>query len=406
MACTGPPLYPACFVTTNPIHRRPPHPQPSHPMKYYYANASNQPSGPVTLDELRQLLARGEITSATNIIPVGETTWRPLSTVIDASGAPPIPGTTSASPATPPASPLSAATSAAGSAPAAGTRPAFKAADAVKLPTILSSFIGVILAGARKILSPALLNRVFGFCNPFGQLLILLGAVLALIAGIVYAIRYDSFQFFMTGLIAVVVLAILQFVAKRLLDACASILQTSPTRVASVAILECIGLILLLASVAILVGGIVSSIRLETGAPLVPALISFVLLAASAAVALHPSLVNVEQAPASAGEEAIGLLSFFAKAMLVLQPLVFFLYAAGGAIVLLFAIFGVNLDFAATLLAAVPFPVPTESIGVALLAAACIFPLFAYIGFLFYHLLIDVIRAILVIPSKLDQLRR
>lgn len=375
-------------------------------MKYYYANASNQPSGPVTLDELRQLLARGEITSATNIIPVGETTWRPLSTVLDASGAPPLPGSASASATTPPVIPTSATTTSAGTAPAASARPAFKAADAVKLPTILSSFIGVLLAGARKLLNPALLQRVFGFCNPFGQLLVLVGAVLALILGVVYAIRYDSFQPFMTGIVAVIVLAILQFVAKRLLDACASILQTSPTRVASLAILECVGLVLLLAAVGVLVGSIATSIRIESAAPLVPGLISFVMLAASAAIALHPSLVNVEQGPATAGEEAIGLLSFFAKAMLVLQPLVFFLYALAGALVLIFAIFGTHLSFATALLAAVPFPVPSESIGVALLAAACIFPLFAYLSFLFYHLLIDVIRAILVIPSKLDQLRR
>ena len=61
-------------------------------MKYYYANSANQPAGPVTLDELNQLLARGEITPATHIIPVGETVWRPLSTILPAPSASTSPG--------------------------------------------------------------------------------------------------------------------------------------------------------------------------------------------------------------------------------------------------------------------------------------------------------------------------
>ena len=363
-------------------------------MKYYYANAANQPAGPATLDELRQLLARGEITSATNIIPVGESVWRPLNTVLPSAS----PESTAAGSVTPPpTSPVP---------PAAPAAPALKPADVAKIPTVLANMIGGLIGQARALLSIPRLRALFGFCHAFGQILVVIGAALALIYGIVYAIKYDSFQPFLAGLIAVLLLAVLQFVAKRLLDACASIVQSSPTRVGSLAVIESIALLLLLAAVAALVSGIIAAIQFESINPLIPPLLAAAVLLVAAGVALHPSLANVEQAPATAGEEAIGLFSFFAKAALVLQPLVFFGYAAAGTIIVLLAIFGRDAAFSHALLAFVPFPVPTEIAGAGLIAAGCLFPVFAYISFLVYYLLIDVLRAILSIPGKLDQLRR
>ena len=392
-------------------------------MKYYYANAANQPVGPVTLDELNQLLARGEITPLTNVIPVGETVWRPLSTVIPAPTTPrptppPAPATPSTfsggsatpSPASTAATPISAAAATnAGTPPIAPTTPAFKPADVAKLPTILAAFIGGLIARARALLSVPRLTAVFATANSIGQILVLAGAALALIYGVVYAIKYNSFHIFLYGLVAVFVLAVLQFVAKRLLDACASILTTSPTRVASVAVLECFALLLLLGAIGGLVQGIIASIQLETLLPLIPALVIFAVLSAAGGVALNPSLANVDQAPATAGEEAIGLFSFFAKTGLVLQPLLFCVYAAAGVLAALLAVFGEDARFAEVLVAFIPFDLSVGAggpLGITIIAAACLFPLFAYLSFLAYYLLIDVLRAILSVPSKLDQLRR
>ena len=193
---------------------------------------------------------------------------------------------------------------------------------------------GGLINKARALLSIPRLAAVFASSNSVGQILVLVGAALALIYGIVYAIKYNSFEIFLYGLASVFVLAVLQFVARRLLDACASILKTSPTRVASLAVLECFGLILLLAAVGTLVTGIIVAIQAETFVPLIPAIVIFAVLTAAAGVALHPSLANVEEAPASAGEEAIGLFSFFAKSALVLQPL---LFAVHGLLIGIFA---------------------------------------------------------------------
>jgi hypothetical protein len=358
-------------------------------MKYYYANAANQPAGPVTLDELRQLLARGEISSVTNIIPVGDTVWRPLSTLIPAPAATPV-----STPSITPAAPAAPST--------------IKPADVAKLPTILATFVGGLIAKARALLNIPRLNCLFSGANSIGQVLVLVGAALALIYGIVYAIKYDSFEIFLYGIASVLLLAVLQFVAQRLLDACASVLKSSPTRVASVAVLECLGLLLLLGAIGVLTQGVITSIQVESALPLVPALALFVILVSAAGVALHPSLANVDQGTATAGEEAIGLFSFFAKTSLVLQPLLFAVYTIAGIVVILFSLFGRDTGFAESLMAVVPFAIPGTGgmIGVSIIAAACLFPLFGYLGFLAYYLIVDVLRAILAVPAKLDQLRR
>src|ERR1035437_3025187 len=43
---------------------------------YYYSDASNQPVGPYPLSELKNLARSGVITSATNVIEQGSSTWR------------------------------------------------------------------------------------------------------------------------------------------------------------------------------------------------------------------------------------------------------------------------------------------------------------------------------------------
>ncbi len=59
-------------------------------MRYFYANAVYQPAGPVEGDELRRLLASGQIRLETWVIEEGGTAWRPLSAVLG-TGLPPLP---------------------------------------------------------------------------------------------------------------------------------------------------------------------------------------------------------------------------------------------------------------------------------------------------------------------------
>ncbi len=64
-------------------------------MEYYYISAANKAEGPVSAEQLQELLAAGTISSATQIAPVGAQEWQPLNTVISSA---PNPGTPLAPP--------------------------------------------------------------------------------------------------------------------------------------------------------------------------------------------------------------------------------------------------------------------------------------------------------------------
>ena len=57
-------------------------------MEYYYISAANKAEGPVSTEQLQDLLAAGTISSDTKIAPVGAQEWQPLHTVISSASAP------------------------------------------------------------------------------------------------------------------------------------------------------------------------------------------------------------------------------------------------------------------------------------------------------------------------------
>jgi hypothetical protein len=62
---------------------------------WFYADANNQPVGPVPFDELRRLLVIGTLTAESYILAEKETEWLRLGSVITATTAPPIDATRS-----------------------------------------------------------------------------------------------------------------------------------------------------------------------------------------------------------------------------------------------------------------------------------------------------------------------
>jgi len=114
-------------------------------------------------------------------------------------------------------------------------------------------------------------------------------------------------------------------------------------------------------------------------------------------VALQPSLANtIVVQDTSPGEDAIGIFSFFIKALMRIVPVIF---GAGltiffmGLINGIFCLLGRRWDAATG-----EFAMRNA------ILCACL-PFAGYIIFTLYHLTIDILRAILVIPVKLDRLR-
>lgn len=373
-------------------------------MKYYYADAQNRSTGPVELDQLRQLQSSGAIHALTAVIPEGSTQWSTLGAVLSAAGvapaAAPSPGP---APATAPAAVAPKAAS-----PSSGNG-FTQLVDQVS--TLLAGCVDWILGLARRVLSPAFLTGLFAGATRAGHITVLLGAVLGLIYSIVLAVRANSFGAFGMGLGLIVVIAILQYVALRFLTATAALVRTSPSRVGSAAVLDCLALVLIVAAIGSLFSGTYVAIRSNEFMAFLTALVTCALCLVAAGVTLNPSLSNVRIEESSAGEEAIGLLSFFAKAGLVVLPLQFALVSLLGVLAIVTAFFNSGgYSVFSSVGGMLPFLPSGQGdagmVGIAILAYACALPLFSYLAFLFYYLVLDLIRAVLDVPRKLDRLAR
>jgi hypothetical protein len=342
-------------------------------MNYHYLDSNNQPAGPASLEEIRAFAQEGKVARNPMICPVGGSEWKLLSAVAGGAGA-----------------------------------------RSMSLPfsgTLLADFVARLVKLVGGILSPALVEKSLGFARHFGQYAILLGGALGLIASIVAAIRFNSFVLFLGGVGFVIALAVAQFAAARFLHASDSLIETTPSRLSSMAFLECIGVLAVLGAVGSLVGGIVVAIQSGSVGMLIPPLLSTVVLGFFGAIALHPHLASVDAGSGSAGEEAIGILAFFLKAMLKLVPLGFALLAVVGALVLAAGIVAPSSQFYFMLSNLIPsLDVPglggpgLGGMGAVLLAA--LLPMISYFSFLVASLPIELWRAVLSLPGKLDLLRR
>ena len=136
------------------------------PMKYYYANSANQPTGPVTSEELSKLLSSGTITRNTNVIAEGSQQWVPLSTIAGFAAEPAPVKTPAATiqpiaPATPaPAAAVSTPVPAAAPVPATAPKASPATAKPVNIPTIMADFVSGLLESSRKILTQKLAEKV------------------------------------------------------------------------------------------------------------------------------------------------------------------------------------------------------------------------------------------------------
>ena len=277
--------------------------------------------------------------------------------------------------------------------------------------TLMGDTVGGILAAVSRLLNPELVEKTLSLAKRAGHYAVLGGGVLTLIYAIYAAIKFNSFAMFAVGLGLVVALAVAQYVAMRFLDAAGTLISATPSRVASSAFLECVGLLVLLLAVGTVLSGVAGAIAAKSFMVLVPALLTGFALTCFGATALHPKIVNVSAGSGTAGEEAIGLLAFFFKTSLKLAPLGFALFAIVGAFAVLMSFFGEGGAAAAAAqgivnLVPIRLPVAGGQIGSALLIVACLVPIGAYFLFLLQYLLVDLARAVLSIPAKLDALKK
>ena len=240
------------------------------------------------------------------------------------------------------------------------------------------------------------LGRVFakiGLWSMFG--------LIAVVAGFQFyvAVEYDRAGLIWTGVGALLVGLVLQYIAARFMRVADRLIDASPSHLTNTAILDTIGLLSLICGIISLVQGIAQAIDAENIDTVWPGVLQFVAFIAIAAVALNPASVNThESQTANAGEEAIGIVGFFLKLMLRTAPILF------GISVVVLTLAGAYhfIMFASEENQHVNGMKMGEVMLDGLLAAAI--PLGAYLLFVFGHLMIDLMRGTLSLLTIRDRL--
>jgi hypothetical protein len=247
----------------------------------------------------------------------------------------------------------------------------------------------------KKVLTTGLLEFCTKWLSLIGHIAIIVAAGLGFIFSLVYAIKDNNFFAFLIGLAWVVGLFVIQYTAHKFLTAGGGLIKNNPTKLASRAFFDCVGFIVLIGGVVVLV---LHTIALIQGAPFtyfLQGLGMFVFLELVALVAFNFGEANMEIVEDnSAGQEAIGIITFFIKTIMRLIPILFGALVALGTVMLFIEglrLFGDAYKFA--------WIVIKNGVAPQIVDAALL-PFLSYIFFALAYLVIDIIRAILSIPEQ------
>lgn len=228
-----------------------------------------------------------------------------------------------------------------------------------------------------------------------GHVTLITGAVFTFLLYMFAGFRSGSFGAFclmcLAGLGYVLLLIILQYTVVKFINAGQMLVNSSPSRLASRNFLDCIFLFMEVIGVILLI-----SFARQGWIKAVVGLGAFALCDLVAWVALHPSMANIVISDeANAGEEAIGILSFLVKSIVKMVPMAFGVGTFFGMVAMIMA--SIKMLFNGGNMEAGRF-------AFNLMVVSALLPFASYVLFAVYHLTVDVLRSILVIPGKLDKL--
>jgi len=401
---------------------------------WYYHHAGTR-SGPVSLEQLRQVAAAGELEPGDLVWQQGTPDWVLARTVEGLFGAEPTPlpppPTASAEPADRAPAAVApevdakareAATPAPPPAPAAPSaprpvlrpdrpRPAAvphhggaspRKARAVKeaqgfldmLPHV--RFIDGLLDWLRELITEEVLAETDRLAKTAGHVAYVGCAALAVVCTCVLAIKADDLKLFLAALLVIPAAILLHYTAVAFLDSGKTLIEKSPSAISTTGFLRVYSLFQLGSALALMLLAIFTAIRANKFLPLGVQILSSVAALYVVGLALRPSAVNVKVGgEVSAGEEAIGILAFLAKTWLRLTPLLYGVGAVVGmcGLVYLLVILFIKEPWQLLMLS---LPILGLALGIALV------PFVFYLVFLLVYLGIDVLRSVLVVPGKLD----
>jgi hypothetical protein len=254
----------------------------------------------------------------------------------------------------------------------------------------------------KTVLTPKLLEFSSEWMLKIGHWALIASAALGIVFSLIVAFRLNSFYAFLYGLAWILIVFVVQYTAHKFSKAGEMLIKNNPSSMSSKAFLDCLGFLTMIGGVIFFILGI---IRVAQGGHisfLFMGLGGFVLLEFFTIIAFNPKLITkVISKTTSAGQEAIGIIVFFIKGFMKLVPVIFGVGVVVGFVLLFIdflGVFGSGFRVAASWERA-----STTSLKI---IAAGLLPFLSYLLFVLYYLAIDVIRAILAVPGKLDELKK
>lgn len=251
------------------------------------------------------------------------------------------------------------------------------------------------LAWAKRVMTAARYETVESWVEKAGHYALIVAAALGLIYGVVGAFKWDQLSPALIGLVWIPCVGVAQFGAFKFSSTSRGLIRSSGSQLSSTAFLACLALWSLLLGVIALVGFTYGAVRADSLSSFGMGIVAFAACELLVWLCLNPSLLNISILPAStAGEEAIGVLTFAMKALLRLIPIAFGVGVIVGDFEILAAIVRLFRDAEYSVMGAAP--------AAWLVLGSAALPLIGYVLFVLNYLVLDVIRAILAVPEKLD----
>lgn len=252
----------------------------------------------------------------------------------------------------------------------------------------------------KGLLAVNLLDFCIKWASKLGHFALIVAAGLGFLFAIILAIRANDFFVFLYGIAWIILVFVVQYTAHKFSDAGEGLIKNNPTFLASKAFLDCFGFLALIGGVVVLIIHIIQAIQVGDIMPFLMGLGFFVFLEFLALISFNPQTATVEITKEnSAGQEALGIITFFLKGLLKLIPIIF----GVGLIVATVMLF---IDFIGVFGDGYAFAWQRGNWTATQILTFGLLPFISYILFVLYYLVIDIIRAILSVPDKLDELKK
>lgn len=251
------------------------------------------------------------------------------------------------------------------------------------------------LAWASRLLTTSRYEALESRIQKAGHFGLLAAAGLGLFCGIAGALKWDQLSPLLIGVAWLPCVGVAQYIAVHFAATSRDLIQSNETRLALNAFLKSIALWCLLLGVTALLSFTFIAIRLDSFSLFCIGIGVFLIFELVAWLCLNPSLLNIRILPAATTwEEATGILAFYLKAPLRLVPMVFGLGVIVGDFAMLAALINLFRGDMDSMAGAQPAAV--------LVVGSAVLPLVAYVLFHLNYLWLDLARALLSIPGKLD----